>query len=637
MISEKSWRARRLTFHHNWWGDNILEEMPRVRHGQVHIFNNYYSPSGNNYRIGAGWMSKLVVENNVFDGANEPGEIETGTGLVPLMGVESINRGDGSDQCVTMRDACRKAGRRCRSRKISVTRSILQAIDMHDGHARVSRSLRSTCFGLVLAVAGCSEIAGIDAIPCVPACKDETTRIVCDAKGNALTEICPPSKEECAIPACQGGACTFKAAVGAPCGYTGSAQCNEGFACMGGSFFLATLHRHTCLTTEDGKVWCWGDNMYGQLGNGTEASGLHPVLVQGLPGPALLAETGYGHTCAVVRSGEVYCWGNNHDGQCGVAPSEPTWTPVPVHVPGIRFIAVLPADKHTCALAEDKTVYCWGSTEYGQCGVDPVVTGLHIVGPTKVSKLGSVDFIGTVKDHTCAARSEAPTLMCWGSNSHIQLRERSFVNGKLGPAAGDLPYSAAPIPVDVGTPVIWPSAGAEATYALGRDGHVYAWGENDRAQLGVESRERIVQTPTRVQIGTDVGLVPLAGVIGIIRTSGFDRCVEMANRTGVGAQFLCWGTDDWGELGLGTREGARAVHRHPIPVRALPPESTRLVRGEDHACAVAYVRSRSEIWCYGRPGALGNGTARAEEGDLPSQWQGTPVVWDPANFPPAFE
>lgn len=61
-----------ITFHHNWWGTKVHERMPRVRHGKVHVFNNYYSAAGNNYSVGGGYMSKLLVENNFFDGVKDP-------------------------------------------------------------------------------------------------------------------------------------------------------------------------------------------------------------------------------------------------------------------------------------------------------------------------------------------------------------------------------------------------------------------------------------------------------------------------------------------------------------------------------------------------------------------------------------
>ncbi len=67
-----------ITFHHNWWGAGVKERKPRVRYGQVHVFNNYYryepvpGDSGDSYQVAAGYMSKLLVENNYFDGSNSP-------------------------------------------------------------------------------------------------------------------------------------------------------------------------------------------------------------------------------------------------------------------------------------------------------------------------------------------------------------------------------------------------------------------------------------------------------------------------------------------------------------------------------------------------------------------------------------
>jgi alpha-tubulin suppressor-like RCC1 family protein len=497
------------------------------------------------------------------------------------------------------------------------------------------------CMGLgsLLVLAGCSEVAGIEAIPCTPGCKDDATRIFCDAAGTARTEVCPASKEECAAPACEAGVCTFKPVVGAPCGETGTARCNEGFACLGASLLLAAVHRHTCLRADDGKVWCWGDNTYGQLGDGTYEPGLHPVLVRGLPGPAVKVDTGYGHTCATLPRGDAYCWGNNHDGQCGVPPSEPIPTPVLVRAPGIHFAHAVPGEGYTCAITLDKAVYCWGSTELGQCGSDPALTGLSIVGPTKVRDLDSVTGLVSVKNHSCAVRANAtePTLVCWGSNSHVRPSEPAYVNGKLGPAARDLPYSAAPKPVFLGSPVFSVGMGVEATYALTRGGPIYAWGENDSLQLGIEKRETIVRTPTPVKIDTAAGLVPLAPVSVPLRTTGSDHCVGLADRTDFDASFVCWGTDDWGELGVGSEEAVGATHPYPVAVRAVTSVATALLRGEDHACASLLVADRFEIHCYGRPGALGDGAPRAKDGDPPSRWRAAPVIWEPANFAPALE
>jgi pectate lyase len=65
----------KVTFHHNWWAENVVQRMPRVRFGQVHLFNNLYTSTGNNYCVGVGVGANILAENNVFIGVNDP--IET--------------------------------------------------------------------------------------------------------------------------------------------------------------------------------------------------------------------------------------------------------------------------------------------------------------------------------------------------------------------------------------------------------------------------------------------------------------------------------------------------------------------------------------------------------------------------------
>jgi hypothetical protein len=244
-----------------------------------------------------------------------------------------------------------------------------------------------------------------------------------------------------------------------------------------------------------------------------------------------------------------------------------------------------------------------------------------------------VESIVTVKNHTCAVQSKPPHMLCWGSNTHV---EEDYINHKLGPGAGQLAYSAVPKPVELDAPIVGAGMGFESTYALTEDGRVFAWGRNNRGQLGIESGASTTPTsiPAPVMIETASGLVPLTGVKSINRSDGSDQCVRMSVPSEFGT-YMCWGGDDWGEVGTGTQVGTRTNHALPIAVRALPPTAHSLVRGEDHGCG-AVANTRTEIWCYGRPGVLGNGTEPASSMTLPSQWEGTPVIWKPENFTPAL-
>ena len=62
----------RVTLHHDWWAENVVERMPRVRFGKVHIFNSLYTAAGNNYCIGLGFDGNILTENTVFVGVNDP-------------------------------------------------------------------------------------------------------------------------------------------------------------------------------------------------------------------------------------------------------------------------------------------------------------------------------------------------------------------------------------------------------------------------------------------------------------------------------------------------------------------------------------------------------------------------------------
>jgi pectate lyase len=62
----------RVTWHHDWWADGVVERMPRVRYGQVHLYNNLYTSSGNSYCVGLGWNANLLLEDDVFIAVKNP-------------------------------------------------------------------------------------------------------------------------------------------------------------------------------------------------------------------------------------------------------------------------------------------------------------------------------------------------------------------------------------------------------------------------------------------------------------------------------------------------------------------------------------------------------------------------------------
>jgi len=115
----------------------------------------------------------------------------------------------------------------------------------------------------------------------------------------------------------------------------------------------------------DGTVRCWGENEFGQLGNGTTATSTTPVQVVGITG-AVDVSLGWRHSCALLGNGTVQCWGQGQFGQLGNGSTTNRTTPV--QVSGITGAVGLTAGwwHHSCALLGAGTAQCWGANDWGQ-------------------------------------------------------------------------------------------------------------------------------------------------------------------------------------------------------------------------------------------------------------------------------
>ena len=127
-------------------------------------------------------------------------------------------------------------------------------------------------------------------------------------------------------------------------------------------------YRHSCSLNANGTVQCWGYNTLGQLGDGTSTSRETPALVVNLFANATSIGCGYDHTCALLDNGTVWCWGSNGYGQVGKGQAT-TREKTPVQVVGIpRAHDVIVGRDYNCAELEDRSLWCWGWNEYGQLG-----------------------------------------------------------------------------------------------------------------------------------------------------------------------------------------------------------------------------------------------------------------------------
>ncbi|MCX7562120.1 cadherin-like beta sandwich domain-containing protein [Xanthomonadaceae bacterium XH05] len=335
---------------------------------------------------------------------------------------------------------------------------------------------------------------------------------------------------------------------------------------------------HTCALTTDGGVKCWGDNINGQLGDGTTTDRLMPADVQGLGSGVQSIAAGAGHTCALTTSGGVKCWGWNSVGQLGDGSTTPRLTPVDVTGLGSGVQAIDAGYQHTCALTTDGAVKCWGSNGNGRLG-DGSTTNQHT--PVEVTGLGSgVQAISTGESHTCALTTGGG-MKCWGSNAGGQL--------------GDDSTTPRLTPVDVtgltsGVQTI--SAGWGYTCALTTDDGVKCWGSNNYAQLGDG-------TTTSRPIPADV--TGLSSGVQAIRTGTQHVCALTAD-----GSVKCWGWNSVGQLGDGS---TATLRRTPVAVIGLGSEvqAITLSASSTHTCVLI---TSGEVKCWGNNfyGQLGDGS-----------------------------
>ncbi len=181
---------------------------------------------------------------------------------------------------------------------------------------------------------------------------------------------------------------------------------------------------HVCALDAGSRAYCWGSNIYGQLGGSTGFGAVDDGRVF-----VSLAAGGL-HTCAVSSGGTASCWGRNYFGQLGDGGTTDRSAPTAVSAPtGLTFSAVTAGDVHTCAVTSQGQAFCWGNNAEGELG-DGTTTVRRI--PTPVAT--SLRFTELAAGHafTCGLTAEGP-VFCWGSNGAGRLGIDSRVANQLQP------------------------------------------------------------------------------------------------------------------------------------------------------------------------------------------------------------
>lgn len=187
------------------------------------------------------------------------------------------------------------------------------------------------------------------------------------------------------------------------------------------------------IRSSDGTIWAWGNNYYGQLGNGLDTNSTAPVLVNGLSNMSKI-QGGYIHSLALISDGTVWAWGNNRYGQLGDGSTiEQKRTPVQV-MNVANTIRIATRGWHSLALSSDGKVFAWGNNSNGQLG-DGTRSEQNI--PVEVKELDDITDISSGWQHSLATKSNG-TIWAWGDNRFGQLGDGTFKDRKTPALVNDI-------------------------------------------------------------------------------------------------------------------------------------------------------------------------------------------------------
>jgi alpha-tubulin suppressor-like RCC1 family protein len=354
----------------------------------------------------------------------------------------------------------------------------------------------------------------------------------------------------------------------------------------------------TCTLMANGTVQCWGQNVAGQLGDGTgvDRSSAAPVCASGsgliCSGGDLLRDVtdlavGAFHACALQIDGDVLCWGFNASGQVGDGTTTDRFSPVLVFTGAIDVAA---GHAHSCALVPASWVYCWGANDSGQLGDGTTTSSLTDVQVcASGSGGGCVDLFDvrelTAGGSTTCAVMHTRSMRCWGSGFFGETGNGTFTATNPNPVPVCASGSGS------GCPTLSPATSVDEgeggnTCAAMTSGEVACWGKAGANFLGVDS----------ALPGLASGITTAVAVA----TGAFHACALLADGT-----VKCWGGDHQGQLGNGGGIGNGSA----TPVTAVGvADAVDLAAGYSHTCVVL---ADATVQCWGNNtvGQLGNGAS----------------------------
>jgi len=422
---------------------------------------------------------------------------------------------------------------------------------------------------------------------------------------------------------------------------------------------ISAGYNHVLALKSDGTVLAWGNNSFGQLGDGTTTGKDTPTQVTGLGAGSGVVSVSAGFTHSVARKsdGTVLCWGRNSLGACGTGDTaNPKTTPVTVTGAATGVAEVYAGANFTIARKDDGSVIAWGTNTNGSLGDGTTAqknAPVNVLGLESGAGVTSIATPGITGSTSAFAVKGDGTVLGWGLNTSGQLG-----NGLTTNATSPQEVSG----LGAGSGITKVAAGTTHTYALKSDGTVYAWGANGSGQVGDGSTTQRL-TPVLVSgLGSGSGVTALSagdahgyarksdGTVlawgnnssGQLGNGSFFGSTTAVQTSGLGSgsgvssvsagnlhslalksdgTVLAWGDNTFGQLG----DGTTTQRSTPVQVSGFGSGSGVIAvsAGQTHSLAV---KSDGTVWAWGS-------NSNGQLGDTTTTQRETPVlVADSADF-----
>jgi alpha-tubulin suppressor-like RCC1 family protein len=328
---------------------------------------------------------------------------------------------------------------------------------------------------------------------------------------------------------------------------------------------------HHCAVLANTTVKCWGENTYGQIGDGTDTRKITPEPVNGLSGVSQVS-VGEQHTCALKIDKTVWCWGSNTKGQLAVGVSIQD-SPMPRQIVGLSGVKdVKSGSQHVCIIRSDNQVACWGHPT----GITGNRSGTLVTTPTVITNTADAVSLSVGNEQSCVAKSDG-TVWCWG---HVFHGEAGWVATGTTTAR-----RSSAVQITSVSNIVQVALSKESACGRRASGDVLCWGEASVGQLGDGTYQpRGIATYIRVTWQTN----PYAARVAAMASSWYQRCAILTDR-----RVACWGSK---HVWYAPPDGYKSdTTLEPGIVLGLQ-DIVDLYIGPSMACAL---QRTGRVWCWG--------------------------------------